>query len=486
MKNIQDMTDQEKYQEADKQLFRAFRLLEENNLLYFKVLKKMNFLIDPTFQHIGAVGYNKKNGQIYMILQQDAMLQGSREDVAGLTEHECGHVLYEHIFDIDSKHDHQLMNICQDLIINDSCHYIVSRMNDILAQGSKSILSGGCFFSEFQKKYPVLKNHESQNLTSVQLYNLLKEDFKKDQDQQGKDQQSQDSEGSSNGQGQGQSQDQQENESQGDSQGNKESSKGQSKDSQGKNKGNQTLDSHDQYEIVKDENGQEKAVKVTDQKNQAELNSEVKAKIKEMMGEALEQLKREGKLEKAIGQLSGQMKILVQDLVKSRTDKNSIFNFLTRLSIGTKRKWTKLHRRYPYQAKGSRKNKKPKLALVIDTSGSMGSEELFELIQHQSLVLVNRCEQLWIVVGDTRMEYSMFVKRKNQFKVSDVIFKGGGGTNLQFGWDFAKENNLDGVIVHTDGHIGKFNDHNLKTIFYLYGKGNLEQGGYQNIQVFPL
>lgn len=459
MKN-KEMTQKQIDQATDLKLFEAFRLVEKNNLLYFRIMKKMNFLVTPNFPAIGGVGYNKEKNQIYMILKEDAMLNGSKEDVAGLTEHECGHCLYEHIFEPDQSVDHSLMNVAQDLLINDSAHYITSRIDQILAKDSKSILAGGCFFSEFQKKYPSLQKYTSEELTSTQLYALLRE-AKKDEPQQNQSQQ---------GQGQGKK------------------GKGQSGQGQQMNNGEGGFDSHDSYEIVEDAEGNEVAQKM-DQQNQSAIDKqkqEMSAKMKEIVGEAIEQLKREGQLEKAIGQLSGRMKVMVQDLIKSRTDKNSIFNFLTRLSIGVKKKWTKLHRRYPYLAKGKRKNKKAKIALVIDTSGSMGMDELFELIKDQVQVLVNRCEQLWIVVGDTQMEYSVFVKNKRSFNIDDVVFQGRGGTDLQFGWDFAKEKNLDGVIVHTDGHIGEFDDHGIPSIFYLYGRGNQEQEGYQNIQVYPL
>jgi len=420
-------TQNDNSKQADLKLYSAFRLLEQNNLLYFRVMKKMNFMVQPGFKAIGAVGYNQKNHKIYMMLQEEALLKGSDEDVAALCEHECGHVLYEHIFNQIPNINNQTMNMAMDIIINDSCHYITSRINFIKDEKNQSILRHGCFFVDFQKKYPELKNRSTEELTSMELYQILNKD-------------------------------------------NQEETK----------KQDAGFDSHDEFEIVENEDGEETAVP-----GSGKDTSEIKNAAKEAVQQAIEELKREGKLDKAIGQLSGNMKALVKDMLRSRTDKNSIFNFINRISLESKRKWTKLHRRYPYLTKGYRKDKKPKIGILIDSSGSMGGEEFFEMIRYQCSVLAGRCAQFYILVGDTQLQSSTFVKFKNQFKPEDIQFVGCGGTNLQFGWDFAKENNLDGLVVHTDGEIGSFDDRQVKTIFYLYGDNPTEQENYQNVRVYP-
>lgn len=480
---------------ADVRLMRAFRLLEENNLLYFRVLRQVNILIDPEFQAPAGVAFNSKNNKVYMIFKEDVLVNGSDKDIAGLCEHECGHVFLEHIFNQDPGVNHALMNIARDLLINDSCLFITDRIDEI--KNSGGVLSKGCFFKDFQKKYPVLQKYNSQDLTSLQLYEILKKEAKEEQkqNQSGKGQQQKgqgegqgQSEGSDQGDGQPQEgngsgkpgkgkpkKDQESDQSQSGCQGENQE---QSEDGQG-------FDSHEIYEITEDENGNEKATPVSGKKaeDQKEVMSNV---VKGLLNDAIEQLRREGQLSKAIGQLRGAMAFHVQEMIKSRTDKNSIFNFITRLPVGAKRTWTKLHRRYPYLAKGKRKDRKAKVLMVVDTSGSMGGETLFKLIAHQAQILVNRCEQLCIVTGDTQLETMTMFKRKNDFQPEKIAFAGGGGTDLQFGWDYAKEHGFDGVIVHTDGHIGQFDDHGKKTIFYLYGENNAaEIEGYQNIYVFP-
>jgi predicted metal-dependent peptidase len=429
----------------------------------------MNFIIEPGFPAIGAVGFDPVKKKVFMILQREALLDihGNKslvEDVAALTEHECGHVLFEHIFNFDKSNNQMLMNVAQDMIINDCCHFIISRP-EIHAKDSKSILAKGCFFKNAKEKYPVLKDADSKEITSVQLYKILKEQAEKEQ---------KDKEGQGDGEGQ-----------KGQGGPGEKGEKGQGQPGSGMPNGlGEPFDSHEQYEISEDADGNE-VIKKTDKQNSSKQEQEMASELKSIVGEAIQQLDREGLLNKAIGQLSGQIQMGIKSMIRSRTDKNSVFQFFNSLPISMKRKWTKLHRRYPYLAKGKRTIKKPKLVMVIDTSGSMGGDTLFGMIQHQCEVLVSRCEQLWIVVGDTQLEYSVFVKHKSQFTGEMIQFAGGGGTNMQFGWDFAKEHDLDGVIMHTDGHIGNFDDHGLETIFYLYGEGCHEQDGYQNVRVYP-
>ena len=147
---------------VDFKLYEAFRLIEKENLLYFRTLKRMNFLVKKNFRAIGAVGFDADHSKVYMILKEDTLFTGSEIDIAGLCEHECGHVLYEHIFANDEfiGKDPSTLNQAQDYIINDSCHYITKRIKEIQDPKTKSVLRGGCFYPELQQRIPELKQHD--------------------------------------------------------------------------------------------------------------------------------------------------------------------------------------------------------------------------------------------------------------------------------------------------------------------------------------
>lgn len=473
---------------VDYKLYEAFRLIEKENLLYFRTLKRMNFLVEKKFPAIGGVAFDANRSKIYMILREDTLFSGSEVDVAGLCEHECGHVLYEHIFANDEfvGKDPRTLNQAQDYIINDSCHYITKRLKDIQDPKTKSILAGGCFYPELQKQIPELKQHDSSEMTSLYLYGFLK----RHKEEQKKNQQK-----GQKGKGQPQT-----------GQGSPSDEQGESgdQDSQNQDGLGELLDSHDQFEVRLDENGDEKIVNLNEEKKELKENKpndkkaqekldqkmdqhkkQMSEEMKDLLSQVIDELDRENLLQKAIGQLKGQIKGLVQEMVKSKLNRNACLSFINRMKLGYKKTWAVLDKRYPYLQKGKVKNKKPKIGVVIDTSGSMGGDKLFGMINYQCQALVNKCQQLYIIVGDTQMEYSLFIKKARDFKADTIKFSGLGGTDLQFGWDFAKENKLDGLIIHTDGYIGEFEDHGIKSLFYLYGSSVMEQEGYENYRVLP-
>lgn len=206
-----------------------------------------------------------------------------------------------------------------------------------------------------------------------------------------------------------------------------------------------------------------------------DLNDNEKAMLANMVKEAFEKVG--GVLP---GNTSGELFTVISDsFLKTKTDyKRILQNFVGKLKDETQRTWTRQNRRYPNQTRGKRKFDKPQLCVVIDTSGSMWSEKLFKEIASEINLLSHLAERLWIVCGDTQLQSE--VKLKGRLKPESIKFKGGGGTCLQFGWDFAKEKDVDAVIVYTDGYIGQFNTYNLSTVFML-----TQDATQDNVKSFP-
>lgn len=118
-------------------------------------------------------------------------------------------------------------------------------------------------------------------------------------------------------------------------------------------------------------------------------------------------------------------------------------------------------------------------------SGSMDNPEIRMMIADQAYQLINISKELHIVVGDTVLQFAIHVESENDFSVDTIEFKGGGGTNLQFGWDYAESVGADGVICDTDGYIDPIDDKGIPSMFYLYGEQIKEIEGYENYKVFP-
>jgi len=428
---------------ADENLYKAFRNVESNNLIYFELLRKINFLITPDFtQSIGGIGYNPKTDKIYMLLNEQAMAEAHSDDVTGLLEHEVGHLSYDHIFQIhqEKSKDAHISNMAQDYIINESGHYLAKRLSQIKDLKNNSILAGGCFFEDLKKMIPELKDITGHDITSQELYQILLKNKDK----------------FPNGQGGG----------------------------NGKGCGNgQGFDEHGVFEVSEDENGN---LTINGKKLTEEQLNKLSENAKKAMREGLEKLKRENRLSKAIGQLGGEIAFYVSEMIRTRTDKNAIIDFATTVVGDEKKTFMKLNKRYPYLARARRKKTRSKIILGVDTSGSMGGDTFFKMILDQAQKLSSICESLHIVVGDTKLCWEAEIENVSNFKPEDIQFNGGGGTDLQFIWDRAEELGADGVVIHTDGHIGHFDNKDISSIFYLYGEdhaGKIE--GFQNIKVYP-
>lgn len=528
---------------GDIQLYQAFDLIQKNNLLYYRSMKKLNILSTPDFTlSCGGIGYNPTNRKVYMLLNENDVRRNSVPDVAGLCEHEQGHLLYEHIFmDFfinNQATDHDKMNQGQDYIINDNCHFIRTRLNEIV-NNEKSMLKNGCFLENLYKVVPKLKEKHDE-LHSLDVYKALVELEQQQKQQQKQNQQSQKGQ-KSDQQGQGQSGDQ---DSDSDDNQDSDSSQNGKKDQKKKNKGNKKQDQnaqgsddqqdqdsngdqgqdqqqngqgqgddqngeidqhgntlktkkphsggfdlHDIMHIQEDENGDAQIVGTLadlSPEEQAQAKAEMGREVKGSFLQAIEELKREGKLDQAVGQLGASFKHIVKKLIRAKTDKTVIFDFVTSLQIGKKSTWTKLNKRFPMVNRGKVKLKRPCLVVGIDDSGSMWSDEFQSMIVYQVQELSQVCETLYVVAGDCQKTFELKIENRFSFKPEMIEFIGGGGTDMNFVAEFAESVGADGILLHTDGDFyKKYDNRNIPTKVFLYGNHCKEVPDFENFRVYP-
>lgn len=454
----------ENQKKADNKLYNAFRLLEKNNILYYEVLKRINYIVDPKFHlSIAGIGYDPSSKKVYMILNENALIEGSVEDVAGLIEHECGHSIYEHIMlEKNSSKDPRTLNMAQDYIINESGQYLGKRYEEIKDPKNNSILAKGCFFKDIEPIYPELKGKTGNDFTSNQLYDILI----KNEDNQN---QNKDSNGQSGGKNNKLKQEQ------GKGQESNQSEQGESSRSEG-------FDEHGVLEVSEKEDGSlEIKGKINDTQAQ-ELSNEIKSVIRE----SIEKLKRDNQLAKGIGQVGGQIGLILTEMIKTRTDKNAVIDFVAKIDSEEKKTFFKLNKRYPYLARGRRMKKQPIVVVGCDTSGSMGGETFFKMILDQIEKVKSICKEVHVVCGDVGLCSVVLIDDLKNFDPTKINFKGGSGTNLQFIWDYAESIEADGVLVHTDGEIPAFDDKTIDTMFFTYGEGNISSQieSYQHVKVY--
>ena len=155
------------------------------------------------------------------------------------------------------------------------------------------------------------------------------------------------------------------------------------------------------------------------------------------------------------GSISGGMVELIKKAADGKIDYRNVLRAFRSSILSQKRCLTRMRpsRRFGFEQMGSRYDFVTRLLIAIDTSVSVGSEELgryFRIITTFFKYGVQEIDVLmfdWTVQGKP-IKLDEAKKNKQEFKV-----KGRGGTNFQAPIDYVKEYpNYDGLIIITDGY----------------------------------
>ena len=146
---------------------------------------------------------------------------------------------------------------------------------------------------------------------------------------------------------------------------------------------------------------------------------------------------------------------LIKKSTEGRIDyRNALRGFRASI-LSQKRRLTRMRpsRRFGFEQMGSRYDFITRLLVAIDTSGSVGSEELgryFNVITTFFKYGIQQVDVLmfdWEIQGDV-MQLDEAKKRKQEFKI-----QGRGGTDFQAPVDYLVEHpEYDGMIIITDGY----------------------------------
>lgn len=109
------------------------------------------------------------------------------------------------------------------------------------------------------------------------------------------------------------------------------------------------------------------------------------------------------------------------------------------------------------------KTKNNKVCFIVDTSGSIGDDEL-NLI-NEVILTSSKLASITVRCGDTKLRNEKELRQGE--KLSREFFKGGGGTDL----NFAKQDNdrFLHYLIFTDGMIPEFNEKFNRTLFIFDG-----------------
>jgi predicted metal-dependent peptidase len=155
------------------------------------------------------------------------------------------------------------------------------------------------------------------------------------------------------------------------------------------------------------------------------------------------------------GSIPGSMVELIKKAADGKIDYRNVLRAFRSSILAQKRCLTRMRpsRRFGFEQMGSRYDFVTRLLIAIDTSGSVGSEELGRYFRIITTFFKYGVQEIDVLMFDCTVQGKPIKldeakKNKQEFKV-----KGRGGTNFQAPIDYVKEYpNYDGLIIITDGY----------------------------------
>lgn len=407
------------------------------NRFYATILSKMVKTEAP--KHLvptACVGFNKF-GKLTMYYSKDFVLSLPLEKAKGTIVHEVLHVFFRHLtrFKIDetNKHLAKIYNLGLDMAIN---QYIPHLPDGVVYPETYKLEKdkNADYYIEELKKLMEKQNQCPKCGGKMEQ----KPQGKGDKQDQGKD--GQDGEGGQPQQGEGNQQCQ---------------DCGHEQPSNG-----QTLDSHDMWDKVIDDNGQVRDAKEFDIDAEYEVQTAVMKSIKEC--------KEYGRLPAFV-----EREIAALKVVKRHNWKKDLKVFVnTVLTSKKKLSQKRINKRLPKDSKyllpGKKKSRNPKLLLVRDTSGSMYDDKVQAELLNE-MIAISKSASVFVCDCDTKVHQTYTVRNVKDFK----SYKGCGGTSFEPAFEEARRLKVDGIVylTDTDGsfpdkkNIGKFASHTIWVTF---------------------
>lgn len=410
----------------DLRVAQAMRLMLRTQPLYYFVLAQIEKIYNEKFSDAAAVTLNRRTHKIKMILNPLIMVDFTVEDLKIVFEHEVLHLAFFHLYS-KNKFSSRLFNQALDYIVNDNIPDLVARYEELMSKTPSNDVLARCCLAPKIAHYPELKDVIIAKMNSFDLAEILEKHNAPEQ---------------------------------------------------------KSFDNHEQSGEDSDENSENRHQ--DDNENQGQSDDKADSRIRQsaidkLMVDAYKSALALGK--QGIGNLPAEIKLRLDELTKSSTN----YRLIQQLFVGSlrspevERTWTRRSRRYPDLVKGKRHIFHPKLVFVIDTSASMDDPKVRSAIAGEIKALSQVCKDCWIIAGDTKETFRTQVK--NGRLKAELAFKGGGGTDLQFGFNFAKSLNADGVICYTDGYLPPtMNSLGIKTLFCIYPNGK-DVPNHKNIKM---
>ena len=154
------------------------------------------------------------------------------------------------------------------------------------------------------------------------------------------------------------------------------------------------------------------------------------------------------------GGLPGDMVELIKKAAEGKIDYRGALRTFRSSILSQKRRLTHMRpsRRFGFEQMGSHYDFTTRLLIAIDTSGSVGSEELGRYFRIITTFFKYGIQEIDVLMFDHEVQGKPITLTEAKKNIQEFKVRGRGGTSFQAPIDYVKENpNYDGLIIITDG-----------------------------------
>jgi predicted metal-dependent peptidase len=179
-------------------------------------------------------------------------------------------------------------------------------------------------------------------------------------------------------------------------------------------------------------------------------NSDASALAKERLKNAIKDAAQEAaKSPKGFGSMSGELKQEILKRLETKVDWKKVLRYFVKTSQRSNRRASikRINKRYAYIHPGKKVQRRAKIAIAIDQSGSVSDDMLQAFFGE--LNKLAKLAEFTVVPFDTAVDESkVYVWKKGESKKAERVLCG--GTCFDAPTEWANNNNVDGVIILTD------------------------------------
>ena len=166
------------------------------------------------------------------------------------------------------------------------------------------------------------------------------------------------------------------------------------------------------------------------------------------------------------GSLPGDLIELIKKTAEGKVDFRAVLRMFRASIISQKRRLTRMRpsRRFGFEQMGSRYDFTTRLLIALDTSGSVGSEDLGRYLNVTTSFFKYGIQQIDVLMFDAKVQGKPLALTDAKKNIKELKVCGRGWTDFQAPVDYAVEHpEYDGLIIITDGYAPCPNTEQLRT-----------------------